>query len=134
MTKETATKTARVTRRPLHQRGPQAISGGKDPEFQYRFVNDIGSRVENFKQAGYEIVEDAELTVGDSRVSDASTLGSAKVVTSNDGTKSYLMRIKKEWYDEDQAAKMAQVNEQEEAMTKKASQEMSYGKIEINRR
>ena len=35
----------RVTRKPLHQRGPHTISGEKDPNFQYRFVNDSGSRI-----------------------------------------------------------------------------------------
>jgi hypothetical protein len=118
----TKTTNKRVGRKPLHQQGPQVVSGTLDPNFQYRFVNDVGSRISNFKAAGYEFVEDAELTVGDSRVFDPSDVGSAKVVTSNDGTKSYLMRIKKEWYDEDQANKAERINAQEAAMKNAASQ------------
>ena len=112
----------RTGRKPLHQQGPQAVSGQLDENFQYRFVNDVGSRISNFKAAGYEFVEDPEIDVGDSRVFDPSSEGSAKVVTSNDGTKAYLMRIKKEWYNEDQAAKAERINEQEAAMKNAASQ------------
>ena len=121
----------RVARKSLFQRGPQAILGEKDPNYVYRFVNDTGSRVANFQSAGYEFVEDKDLVVGDSRVFDPSDLGSAKRVTSNDGTVSYLMRIKKEYYEEDQAAKAALINETEQAMKRDASQGM-YGKITVS--
>ena len=120
----------RVARKSLFQRGPQAILGEKDPNYVYRFVNDTGSRVANFQSAGYEFVEDKDLVVGDSRVFDPSDLGSAKRVTSNDGTTSYLMRIKKEYYEEDQAAKAALINEIEQAMKRDASQGM-YGSIKV---
>ena len=130
MTEKTP-RNARVTRKPLTQRGPQAISGDKDPNYFYRFVNDTGSRVQNFKQAGYEMVTEEELIVGDNRVSDASNLGSGKRVISNDGTTSYLMRIKREWYDEDQKVKADSITEQEAAMKQDASQGM-YGKLNIS--
>lgn len=123
-------KAARVTRKPLFQRGPQAISGDKDENYHYRFVNDTGSRIHNFKQAGYEFVADTEIAVGDSRVIDASEFGSTKRVISNDGTTSYLMRIKKEFYDEDQAAKAEFISEQEAAMKKEATQGY-YGSIKM---
>ena len=130
MTRE-STKSARVARKPLNQRGPQAIAGEKDAGFEYRFVNDTGSRIQNFKAAGYELVTGDDLIVGDNRVSDATDLGSAKRVISNDGTTSYLMRIKKEWFEEDQASKAAALKEQEAAMTKEASTGM-YGKLNIS--
>lgn len=130
MTRE-SNKSARVARKPLTQRGPQAIAGDKNPEFEYRFVNDTGSRIQNFKAAGYEFVTGDDLIVGDNRVSDATDLGSAKRVISNDGTTSYLMRIKKEWYEEDQASKAAAIKEQEAAMKQEASTGM-YGKLNIS--
>lgn len=120
----------RVARKSLFQRGPQSILGEKDQNYVYRFVNDTGSRVANFQSAGYEFVEDKDLVVGDSRVFDPSDVGSAKRVTSNDGTTSYLMRIKKEYYEEDQAAKAALINETEQAMKRDASQGM-YGSIKV---
>ena len=130
MTRE-STKSARVARKPLTQRGPQAIAGDKNPEFEYRFVNDTGSRIQNFKAAGYEFVTGDDLIVGDNRVSDATDLGSAKRVISNDGTTSYLMRIKRDWYEEDQASKAAAIKEQEAAMKQEASAGM-YGKLNIS--
>lgn len=69
--------------------------------------------------------------MGDNRVIDASDLGSAKRVVSNDGTTSYLMKIKKEWYAEDQATKAAALAEQEAAMKQEASSGM-YGKLNIS--
>ena len=125
-------KNAHVERKPLFQQGPQAVAGTLDPNFVYRFVNDIGSRISNFLAAGYDFVEDPELTVGDSRIFDPSDQGSAKVVTSNDGSKSYLMRIKKEWYDADQVAKAERINAQEAVMTNAASQGLT-GSLKINR-
>jgi hypothetical protein len=129
MSRETV-KSARVARKPLTQRGPQAIAGEVDKDFSYRFVNDTGSRIHNFQAAGYELVTGDDLAVGDNRVSDASDLGSAKRVISNDGTTSYLMRIKKDWYEEDQATKAAALKEQEAAMKQEASSGM-YGKLNI---
>lgn len=122
----------RVVRKPLFQRGPQSISGDKDPNFVYRFVNDTGSRIDQMKQAGYEIVEDDNLIVGDSRVTDPSQQGSGKRVISKDGTVSYLMRQKKEWYDEDQASKQAHNDEIEKSMKQQASEGM-YGSIKTSR-
>lgn len=123
----------RVARKPMFQRGPQSIAGEKDPNFEYRFVNDTGSRVANFQSAGYELVQDADIVVGDSRVFDPSDLGSAKCVTSNDGTKSFLMRIKKEWHQEDQTAKQQMVNETEKAMKSDASRGSDYGSLKLSR-
>ena len=122
----------RVVRKPLFQRGPQSISGDKDPNFVYRFVNDTGSRIDQMKQAGYEIVEDDSLIVGDARVSDPTAQGSAKRVISKDGTVSYLMRQKKEWYDEDQAVKQKHNDEIEQSMKQQASEGM-YGSIKMTR-
>ena len=125
------TQHKRVDRKPLSARGPLNITGEKDPNFHYRFVNDQGNRVYNYQQAGYEIVTDGDLTVGDSRVSDASNLGSAHRVVGDGGTTSVLMRIKKEWFDEDQAKKAARVDEQEQAMKQNASKEFT-GSLKIS--
>ena len=131
MAKETV-KSARVVRKPLFKRGPQTVIGEKDPNYEYRFVNDTGSRVHVMQQAGYEFVTEGDLSVGDNRISDASDLGSNKKVISNDGTVSYLMRIKKEWYKEDQAAKAALIDEQEAAMKQQASQGFT-GSVKLSR-
>ena len=122
----------RVVRKSLFQRGPQAIAGDKDPNYVYRFVNDIGSRVANFQSAGCEIVRDENLVVGDNRVFDPSASETGKKVVSNDGTVSYLMRIKKEWHEEDQAAKQAYIDETEGAIKQTASQGADYGSVKLS--
>ena len=122
----------RVVRKPLHQRGPLTISGEKDSNFVYRFVNDVGSRVDQLKQAGYEMVTDENLVVGEARVSDAGQHGSAKRVISKDGTVSYLMRQKKEWFEEDKAAKRERNDEITNQIKSKASDGM-YGSIKMSR-
>ena len=124
--------TKRVVRRALSQQGPQSIIGDKDPNFHYRFVNDVGSRVYNFQQAGYELVTDENLVVGDSRVSDASDLGSPRRVVGDQGTTSVLMRIPKEYYEEDQAKKNALLDEQDQAMKQQATKDLDYGKLQIS--
>ena len=130
MTSRTPQK--RVVRKPLSAQGPLNISGEKDPNFHYRFVNDTGSRVYNYQQAGYEIVTDGDITVGDSRVSDASDLGSPRRVVGNQGKTSVLMLIPKEYYEEDQARKNALLDEQDQAMKQQATKDLDYGKIQIS--
>jgi len=110
MTKET---TKRAVRKPLFNRGPQSVSGEKDPNYHYRFVNDTGSRIHNFQEAGYELVTDPDVVVGDLNAVDISGMGSAKRVISNDGTTSFLMRTKKEYFNEDQKAKAKHIDELE---------------------
>ena len=127
-----STPQKRVVRKPLSARGPLNITGEKDPNFHYRFVNDVGSRVYNYQQAGYEIVTDGDLTVGDSRVSDASDLGSPRRVVGDQGTPSVLMRIPKEYFDEDQAKKNAALDEQDQAMKQQATKDLDYGKLQIS--
>ena len=128
MTVTKSTRPQRATRKPLHQRGPLSISGEKDPNFHYRFVNDRGSRISNHQEAGWELVDEASLVVGDSRVKDVSDISSARQVTSDDGTVSFLMKIKKEYYEEDQASKRAINDEQERALQTDASS-MGYGTL-----
>ena len=127
-----STPQKRVVRKPLSARGPLNITGEKDPNFHYRFVNDVGSRVYNYQQAGYEIVTDGDLTVGDSRVSDASDLGSPRRVVGDQGTTSVLMCIPKEYFDEDQAKKNAALDEQDQAMKQQATKDLDYGKLQIS--
>lgn len=104
---------------------------GKDPAYEYRIVNDEGDRVAQFEAQGYEIVSDSTVKVGDRRVANPTKEGAAVQISVGGGMKAYVMRIKKEFYAEDQAAKQAQVNEQEAAMKRDAKNAADYGKLEI---
>lgn len=121
----------RPQRTPVGQRNVLTVKG-KDPNYEYRIVNDIEDRIEQFKEAGYELVLDDAAKVGDKRVDAASSTGSAKVIPVGQGTKAYLMRIKKEWYEEDKQNKLARVAEIERA-TKEKALDGTYGDLKITR-
>lgn len=125
----------RVKRQPVGMRNRLSVAG-KDPNYEYRFVNDVGDRVNQFMEAGYEFVEKSTHRVGDSRVDIASPEGTQAMVSvgvtpKGDSQKAYLMRIKKDWYKEDQKAKMEKVMELENQI-KKPKIDGSYGKVEIS--
>ena len=105
---------------------------GKDANYVYRIVNDSGDRVQEFLDAGYEMVDASSVRVGDKRVNAASAEGSVSQISVGQGQKAFVMRIKKEWYDEDQAAKQAHVDRLEATIKDKAL-DGTYGKLEISR-
>lgn len=121
----------RVRRTPVGQRNVLTVTG-KEPGYEYRIVNDTGDRVADFVDQGWEVVEAKDVRVGDKRINKPSELGSAATVSVGQGTNAVVMRIREDWYKEDQAAKQAYVNKTEEAMREKAL-DGTYGKLEISR-
>ena len=112
--------------------GPRNILtvANKDPNYVYRFVLDTPGRLEAFKEGGYEVVT-KDMEVGDSAVDKGSQLGSA--VTYVKGTQTLvLMRILREWYDEDQAAKQEEIDALEATMKDPGAAD--YGKVSIGRK
>ena len=105
---------------------------GKEPGFVYRVVNDVGDRVAQFEELGYEIVRDKEIKVGDKRVTKPTADGSPVQVSVGGGTQAFIMRIKQDWYDEDQKAKMEHVDKLESSMKSEAQTQGMYGKIAIS--
>lgn len=122
---------SRVTRVPVSQRNILTVKG-KDPAYEYRVVNDTEDRIAQFIDGGYELVDDNSTDVGDKRASQGTPVGSKKIFSVGQGTKGYLMRIKKEWYQEDQTKKQEFVNLQEASIKEKAL-DGNYGKLEITR-
>lgn len=121
----------RVRRTPVGARNVLSVQG-KHPDYEYRIVNDEGDRVEQFKAGGYDVVSASDVTVGDRRINAASAEGSAAQVSVGGGIKAVVMRIKKEWYAEDQEAKIASIA-QTEATTQSEALKGNYGKLEISR-
>lgn len=125
------TKGERVRRTPINGTRNILTVRGKEPGFEYRIVNDDGDRVSQFQERGYELVTDSSVQVGDRRIANPTQEGSAIEVSVGGGKKAFLMRIKKEWYDEDQAAKQEYVNETEAGIKREAKSIADYGKLEI---
>jgi len=122
---------SRVKRTPIGTRNVLTVAG-KDPNYVYRIINDSGDRVQEFMEAGYELVKDDSVKVGDKKVNKSSSEGSLSQVSVGQGQKAFVVRIKKEWYEEDQAAKQLRVDELENS-TKAKALDGTYGKLEITR-
>ncbi len=133
MTTETtkSTKTTRTRRTPINGQRNVLNVRGKDPNYSYRIVNDVDDRINEFLERGYEVVTDEDVKVGDKRVAKPTQSGSAVELSVGGGTKAFLMRIKKEWYDEDQEAKAAKTTEIENQMKADARKDGNYGSIKI---
>ena len=124
-----AKKSTRPKRTTLGMRNRLTVAN-KDPEYVYRVVNDVEDRVEILKGIGYEIVPAADIKVGDSRVDVGSHVGSASTIALGQGVRGVVMRIKKDWYDEDQATKQLEVDKVEQTMKQ---QDGLYGTVKVGR-
>jgi len=130
---ETLTIKRQARRTPINGTRNKLTVRGKDPDYEYRVVNDTDDRVNEMIDRGYEIVKDQNVKVGDKRVSTPSAEGSPVKISVGGGVQGYLMRIKKEYYQEDRAAKDAQVDATETSMREEARTNTDYGKLSINR-
>lgn len=102
----------------------------QDPNYFYRWVNanlDGGDRVGIFENAGYEKVPKGTHRIDNGRVSTPGPLGDFETMPGGDGDTLVLMRIKREWYDEDQLEKQKIVDEKE--AHQKRTPDGFYGKI-----
>jgi hypothetical protein len=122
----------RVRRTPVTGRNRLSVRG-KDPDFVYRIVNDTEDRVQTLQEAGYVFEESNEVVLGGERVDDTSSLGRVKHVSVGGGVKAVLMKQRKDWYEEDQAAKQEYVKKTEDAMRPDPN-DGGYGKVGITRR
>jgi hypothetical protein len=106
--------TARPVRTPLGQRNRLSF-GEQDPRFVYRVINDTDERLQQAQEAGYEFVTgDAKL--GDARAAEGGKIDSRVSKPVGNGTRGFLMRIPKEYYAEDQEAKMGKISEIEKTL------------------
>ena len=101
----------------------------KDPNYVYRFVIDEDDRIERFKLGSYEIVID-DTKVGETTVNSGSRLGSAVTKYAGGGRTNVLMRIPKEWYDADQAAKQKAIDASEQEIYETTRKTGFYGSFQ----
>lgn len=119
----------RVKRTPVSGRNRLTVQG-KEPGYVYRIVNDEEGRIARFQEGGYELLPDEAVKVGDKRANQTSSEGSVKQLSVGGGKKAFVMRIRKDWYEEDQKAKQAAVDTIE-ATTKKKALDGRYGTLTI---
>lgn len=111
---------------------------GKDPSFEYRWVLDgteDGQRIQRFKSAWWDLVlsDDGQHKVGQDMVYKSENVGSLIRVPAGSGKFNYLMRIPKEYYEEDQKGKQVLIDEKEQSITQTDSDNGQYGDIKISR-
>ena len=116
----------------------------KEEGYEYRWINDTdekGSRIYKFKRGGWELAplqtSAGEVTVGEEAVYRSEGKDDIVRLHVGAGQFAYLMRIKQEWYDADQAAKQAEIDEVEATIAGTGSstgQDFGqYGSIKIGK-
>lgn len=113
---------------------PKLALIGKNPNYEYRFVNDTPGRIAMFKQGGWELCTNDEVDTGNFRAEDATELGSLaySIVDSGTGMKAYVMKIQKEWYEAFMDDHEQEVRRTEETLTPN-SNDGGYGSVRIDR-
>jgi hypothetical protein len=117
------------------------MSVPKDPSFEYRFVNDTDNRIEAFEKAGWSIVDRSGGEIEpDKRIQNSNWRQSAACQPVGSGITAYVMRIPKEWYNEDQLRKQRKIDHEERNNLRKQivgsktgdGAESFYGDIKID--
>lgn len=104
--------------RPDFGKGKMRLGAKIEPGFVGRWVNGDEARIAQLKERGYEFVDKpAAENNSDLGGSHQSVVVGSKADGS--GRRDYLMQIPKEIYDEDQAAKQAQIDAKETAIRRK---------------
>jgi len=116
--------------------GRRDITTVKDTPDGYvdRWVNDNSGRVDKFKLAGYEHVTNAD--VGDPGVDDTHAANGIVSKDMGQGVTAYLMRQRKDFYEEDQVKKQKVVDDSENAMRRDKNDNRNdghYGEVTIER-
>jgi len=127
---------SRSTKRiPIHSRNRLTVDPkDKDQNFEYRIVNDEPGRIQMFLDAGYEIVKN-NVPIGDPQVGEGEQVGKIASKHVGSGRKGYLMRIPKEFYEEDQQLKADKIKDQESHIKRGPNKnEGQYGEVKIGRR
>ena len=111
--KPTPAQVSRPRRTPIGRRNRLTVEN-RDPAYHYRIVNDVDGRVQDLLDQDYEIVLDAK--VGDKRVDEISSLGSAKQISVGNGIKAVVMKKRKDWFKDDQDLKQKEIDDLEASM------------------
>ncbi len=121
---------------PMGRRDVLAVTGINENEFVPRWMNDIDDRLQRALEAGYSFVDSAGITVGDATPESVRGGGSVMTKRVGNGTVAYLMKIPKEWYDQDQKAKDAKISHLEAEMKKELTDKAQgrYGSVSVEQK
>lgn len=119
--KEETRATERPTKRiPIHEQSGTLSVMNKDPDYEYYWELDSderGTRIARLQLAGWDFAPADAHKIGETMVYKSENVGSIiRVPAGRDGRYLYLMRIRKEWYDEDKKVQSDRIKEQERQM------------------
>ncbi len=130
----------RPKRVPLSLQHKNRLKSAGRPGFVQRWVNDDVGRIEQFKLAGWTLVErDADINHNYAGEASASGSMASRVVNKSPSAstrKAYLMEIPQEHYDEAQRIKQQELDELEVSFDPNKGNVMGadYGKFDINKK
>ena len=128
-----ATERTRKTRTPLDGNSRSRLRvDGKDADFEYYIVNDIDGRIARMQEAGWEVVTEDSVKIGDRRITVPGQEGSAKTVSVGNGVTGVLMKIKREWWEEDQASKQENATALVNETVRDAKKNSDYGDVKLS--
>ena len=102
------------------------LSAPQKPGFVRRFVNDTGDRVQMFKEAGWNTVDDVN-QVRDPKLGTASSIGSGANPHVGGGQRAVLMELPEEIYSADRAESQAEITKIENEMKRNSKTEGKDG-------
>lgn len=97
----------------------QKLKTDKIPGYHLHWFNDEGNRLEEALNAGYQFVSQEYTPIGVGEGLDGNTdMGTfiSKATDWDNGTRSYLMAIRQEWWEEDQEAEKADIKRRKDAL------------------
>ena len=95
---------------PLGRRN--VLTAPKRPGFVRRFVNNKGDRVQQFKDAGWNVVGE-NIEAGDPKAGKASNMGSLVNPSVGGGLRAVLMEVKEDIYEEDRRVAQDEITQVE---------------------
>ena len=120
----------RLKRPPVNGKGDVLTLSGQDDRYVYRIFNDKGTRIATHKDYGWEPCSKDDIEIGTKNALHAGDLATV-TVDSSTGEKGLVMRLRKDWYDEDQKAKQDAIDETEKSITGESEKDGNYGKVSI---
>lgn len=126
---------ARPKRVPVYEanRNKITVNGLDNENFQYRWVNDVESRLQLFLDGGWEFCDKHGKSVGDGGIEASNGTGSALSKGMGGGVTAFLMRIPKEiWLEDQQRKEREDVAPLEAEMKKRARETSDYGQMTLD--
>lgn len=138
MTEQAKAETKIVTGEQSRKRVPlgsrNVLTAPSKPGFVRRFVNDVGDRIQMFKDASWNVATDVN-HVGDDKSGKASLIGSMANPSVGSGKRAILMEIPEEVYKADRAASQAKITKVENEIkrnSKKPGRDGLDGEVSIS--